>query len=114
VYQQARGILPQISLGTVYHNLHRLVDEGKIGIFFPDERRARYDPITTNHAHFVCQQCGQIKDVFLEQLLLGIDFSRLIRSGYTPSIHSVAIKGLCPTCTGEDKHAYTGTGCPSP
>lgn len=114
VYLQARRILPRIGLGTVYRNLQRLVDEDKIGIFFPDERRVRYDPITTNHIHFVCQQCGQIKDVFLEQLLLGIDFSMFVRSGYTIATHDVVIKGLCPTCSREDKQAYTGNSCPSP
>jgi len=104
---RARRILPRIGLGTVYRNLQRLVDEDKIGMFFPDERRVRYDPITTNHIHFVCQQCSQIKDVFLDQPLLGIDFSMFVRSGYTISSHNIVIKGLCPTCSGEDKQVYT-------
>jgi len=114
VYLRARRILPRIGLGTVYRNLQRLVDEDKIGMFFPDERRVRYDPITTDHVHFVCQQCGQITDVFLEQLLLGIDFRRFVRSGYTISTHNVVIKGLCPTCSGADKQVYTGNSCLSP
>jgi Fur family transcriptional regulator, peroxide stress response regulator len=111
---RARRTLPRIGLGTVYRNLQRLVNEDKIGMFFPDERRVHYDPITTNHIHFVCQQCGQIKDVFFEQLLLGIDFSRFVRSGYTISTHKVVIKGLCPTCSEEDKQAYPGNSCLSP
>ena len=71
---RVRRILPRIGLGTVYRNLQRLVDEDKIGMFFLDGCRVHYDPIPTNHVHFVYQQCGQIKDVFLEQLLLGIDY----------------------------------------
>lgn len=114
VYQRARRILPRISLGTVYRNLRRLVDEDKIAMFFLDERRVRYDPITTSHVHFVCQQCGQITDICLEQLLLRIDFSMLIRGGYTVSAYSAVIKGLCPTCSREDKRAPTGNSCPSP
>ena len=114
VYQRARRILPRISLGTVYRNLQRLVDENKIGMFFPDEHGVRYDPIIANHAHFICQRCGQIKDVFLEQLLRGIDFSALVRRGCTISAHSAVIKGWCPTCSAEDKQVYTGNSCPSP
>jgi Fe2+ or Zn2+ uptake regulation protein len=115
VYQQARRILPRIGLGTVYRNLQRLVDENKIGTVFPDEHGVRYDPIITNHAHFICQQCGQITDVFLKQLLLGIDFSTLVRSGRTIATHSVVVKGWCPTCSTEDRRqASVGNGCPSP
>ncbi len=46
VYWQARRILPRISLGTVYHDLQRLVDEGRIGVFLLGERTARYDPLS--------------------------------------------------------------------
>ena len=100
VYRHTRRIFPQISLGTVYHTLHRLVAEGKIAVFFPGERTARYDPITTGHAHFVCQQCRQVEDVFLEQPPLGIDLSGLVGSGYCISAYSLVLYGLCLTCKG--------------
>jgi Fur family ferric uptake transcriptional regulator len=98
VYRYARQLLPRISLGTVYHNLQRLVEEGKIGVFLSGERTARYDPTIEDHAHFVCQHCSQIEDVFLEQPLLAINLSPLLRSGYTISAHSLVIDGLCPSC----------------
>lgn len=100
VYWQARRILPRISLGTVYHNLQRLVAEGKIGVFLLGERTARYDPTTADHAHFVCQRCGQVEDVFLTQSSLGVDLSILTRRGYNVSTQSLVISGLCPPCTG--------------
>jgi len=100
VYWYARRVLPQISLGTVYHNLQRLVDEGKISVFLLGERTARYDPTTTAHAHFVCQHCGQVEDVFLDQLQLGIDLSMLARRGYRISTQSLVMYGRCPSCTG--------------
>jgi Fe2+ or Zn2+ uptake regulation protein len=100
VYRHARQILPRISLGTVYHNLQRLVAEGKISVFLLGERTARYDPTTTAHAHFVCQQCSQIEDVFLDQPLLGIDLSTLARQGYWISAQSLIIYGRCPICAG--------------
>jgi Fur family peroxide stress response transcriptional regulator len=100
VYWHARRILPRISLGTVYHNLQRLVARGKISVFLLGERTARYDPTTTAHAHFVCQQCGQVEDVFLDHPLLGIDLSVLARQGYRITAQSLVIYGLCPTCVG--------------
>jgi len=101
VYRYARHLLPRISLGTVYHNLQRLVEEGKIGIFLIGGRTARYDPTITDHAHFVCQHCGQIEDVFLAQPLLAINLSTLVRNGYTIFDHSLVIDGLCPPCVSE-------------
>ena len=100
MYWHARRSLPRISLGTVYHNLQRLVAQGKISVFLLGERTARYDPTTTAHAHSVCQQCGQIEDVFLDHPLLGIDLSALTHLGYHITAQSLVIYGLCPTCVG--------------
>lgn len=100
MYRYARRTLPRISLGTVYHNLQRLVAAGKISVFLLGERTARYDPTTTAHAHFVCQHCGQVEDVFLDHPQLGIDLSMLARRGYRISTQSLLLHGLCPSCTG--------------
>ncbi|MBI3797712.1 MAG: transcriptional repressor [Deltaproteobacteria bacterium] len=100
VYWHVRRNLPRISLGTVYHNLQRLVAQGKISVVLLGERTARYDPTTTAHAHFVCQQCGQVEDVFLSHTLLGIDLNVLARQGYRITAHNLLISGLCPTCGG--------------
>src|SRR5712691_10336081 len=67
IYQRVRRTLPRISLGTVYRNLQRLVEEGRIRMFLLGERVARYDPIVTEHDHFICQQCGRVEDVLLER-----------------------------------------------
>jgi len=90
-------------LGTVYHNLQRLVEEGKIGIFFLGERTARYDPTITDHAHFVCQECEHVEGIVLDKKVLRFDLSFLTQSGYTIFTHSFVMYGLCSPCTKEEK-----------
>src|SRR2546430_1670149 len=55
IYRRVRQKLPRISLGTVYRNLHSLVEEGKIRTLLLDGQAARYDPETSEHDHFVCE-----------------------------------------------------------
>lgn len=98
IYQRVRQTLPRISLGTVYRNLQRLVEEGKIRMFLLGERTARYDPRITEHDHFICQQCGGVEDVLLERDRR-VNLTPLMNRGFTVTTHSLAIHGLCQKCS---------------
>jgi Fe2+ or Zn2+ uptake regulation protein len=63
IYERVRRILPSISLGTVYRNLQRLVQEGRIGAAQLGARSLHYDPTITPHDHFVCRECGRVEDL---------------------------------------------------
>jgi len=97
IYRRVRKILPHISLGTVYRNLQRLVQEGTIQMLFLGERVARYDPTLTEHDHFICQQCGRVEDVWVNRDRQ-VDFAPLVREGFTIAAHSLAIHGVCQFC----------------
>jgi len=64
IFEQVRAEMPKISLGTVYRNLSVLKDEGVIREIYGTDKRAHYDADLSNHAHFICTDCGQISDVF--------------------------------------------------
>ncbi|MGE0684289.1 MAG: Fur family transcriptional regulator, partial [Candidatus Binatia bacterium] len=66
VFMRVRKTLPRISLGTVYRNLQRLVEEGKIRMLFSGGRVTRFDPMSAEHDHFICRQCERIIDIVLE------------------------------------------------
>ena len=63
IFERVRTTLPKISLGTVYRNLSVLKDEGMVREIYGSDRRAHYDAVTTQHAHFICSECGSISDV---------------------------------------------------
>jgi len=97
IYMRVRKVLPHISLGTVYRNLQRLVQEGTIQMLFLGERVARYDPTLVKHDHFICQQCGRVEDVWVDRDH-SVDFASLVKEGFTVTAHSLAIHGVCQLC----------------
>ncbi|MDO8436168.1 MAG: transcriptional repressor [bacterium] len=62
VYLDVKNKLPRISRGTVYRNLKILKEKGKV-LEIPTDV-SRYDGNISNHAHFICQECGKIFDLF--------------------------------------------------
>lgn len=98
IFLRARKTLPRISLGTVYRNLQRLAEEGKIRVLLSVGRGARYDPVVTEHDHFICRQCGQILDVLLEGDR-HVDLTSLVEQGFTIVTQSLSIHGFCRDCS---------------
>ena len=67
VYLEARKVIPNISLGTVYRNLNNLVDENKIIRLKMSDGIDRFDK-NIIHAHVVCMICGKIDDVMYDYI----------------------------------------------
>jgi Fe2+ or Zn2+ uptake regulation protein len=59
-----------LSKATVYNTLTLFVQKGLLRMVGLDHNEARYDILTGDHAHFVCERCGAIYDV-------AVDFERL-------------------------------------
>ena len=77
VYHRAKKELPGISLATVYNGLEILVACGLIKHLHFERTSTRYCPNLKEHAHFQCEQTGQVFDVplgrdafhYLEEIL---------------------------------------------
>jgi len=63
IYAQVKKKLPQISLGTVYRILDGFKKNGVI-LELETSQQKRYDGDLSPHAHFICQKCGQLFDIF--------------------------------------------------
>lgn len=63
VYERAKKALPDISLGTVYRNLHQLVEQGKIRKIPIASGSDRFDKTIRTHAHFHCFSCETVFDI---------------------------------------------------
>lgn len=66
IYNSVREVEPTISLGTVYRNLKLLAEENEIATLETTDKRLHYDGDTSNHSHFICNECGEIVDLFIE------------------------------------------------
>ena len=97
VYEQVRGELPKISLGTVYRNLHVLKQQGKILELDFGEGTRRYDAFTHDHYHFICEQCGSVRDLDIPQQA---DINERANGSVPGKVHSHRLDffGVCTDC----------------
>ena len=72
IYEQARKVIPNISLGTVYRNLAKLQMDGKIISLKTLDGSERFDSCCSVHPHLHCKECGEVLDLdipFVEQFV---------------------------------------------
>lgn len=63
VFTAVRGVIPDISLATVYKSLETLVSCGLASKLTYGDGSARYDGRTDPHPHARCISCGQVRDL---------------------------------------------------
>lgn len=97
VYEEARKILPDISLGTVYRNLRVLTETGVIQELNYGSTYSRYDGNPELHYHFVCNICGRVLDIPLEvQECLNQKVEDA--TGWIVEQHRLEFSGICGGC----------------
>jgi Fur family transcriptional regulator, peroxide stress response regulator len=97
IYDEARKLIPGISKGTVYRNLHVLQEDGMITVLNLDGALGRYEVKQKNHYHFRCDECGRVFDLD-EPVDAAVDERVSIRSGFRVSHHQTEFRGLCKDC----------------
>jgi Fur family peroxide stress response transcriptional regulator len=93
-----REKVPSISLATVYNCLETLTDCGLAKTVTDERGPARYCPNLAEHAHFFCENCGEVSDIPLRNRRQAEDvwdFPKAIAI----SRHEVSFRGLCPKCS---------------
>ena len=95
VYQRVRRQVPQVSLGTVYRNLDKLRDQGRLRVVRLAGGEAHYDAMVEEHDHFVCERCGGVQD-----LIGGARPARGLGAHAGCVVHwrTTTIYGLCAAC----------------
>ena len=96
VFRRVRDTLPRLSLGTVYRNLDKLRDQGRLRVVRLASGEAHYDAITEAHDHFVCERCHAVLD--LEIAPAPPAAGRLRDDGCVVHWHTTALYGLCGEC----------------
>lgn len=97
VYHSIRQQLPNISLGTVYRNLRFLVEQGEVLSLKLGDGKEHFDGHTTSHYHFICNECNEVEDIFIEPLDNICDIASKHCNGHITG-HSTYFYGLCNEC----------------
>ncbi|MFA6190257.1 MAG: transcriptional repressor [Candidatus Staskawiczbacteria bacterium] len=96
VYKEVKKKLPNISQGTVYRVLNNFKKKGEIQVIDTKDT-VHFDADISNHAHFICEECGNVYDVMDECVGCSILRNRKVKVG---SINSYKINfyGTCKNC----------------
>ena len=97
IYHRVRQKLPNISLGTVYRNLQKLVATGTLQVLMLG-RSQHFDPLVSRHQHFICEACDRVFDVFVE-IRPAIKPGKLPEEGFKVTSHHLAFYGTCKNCS---------------
>ncbi len=97
VYQKVREDFPKISLGTVYRNLNLLADCGEIIRINCGDGVEHFDATTEPHNHFICRNCGNVRDL---ELPSDSDLDARADAVFPGKIegHEIYFYGKCENC----------------
>lgn len=100
IYLFMRSTGVSISLATIYNNLNKLYEEKLIQKVVIEGYPDRYDK-TIRHDHLVCESCGKLSDITLEDLTstlkaqLEMDFES----------YDLKINYICEDCKKKQNHS---------
>lgn len=103
IYTEIKNKYPKIVLATVYNNVNRLWKAGLIHKVTVENMPDRYDRVI-KHDHLVCQRCGKLADISLDDLTaslrrqLGEDFLS----------YDLKVFYLCPDCRKQEENQNSG------
>ena len=97
LYEAIKQKFASISLATLYKNIHSMMDVSLIREVKVSGCKTKYEIEKASHAHVMCKQCGELKDIPLDPSSL-LQNGGLNIAGYKADDISIVISGICPDC----------------
>ena len=104
VLRRVRKRLTNVSLDTVYRTLGLLEELGLLSKVDVLCDRARFDANREQHHHFVCTQCGAVRDFVRPEWDHCAVPEEVKTMGEVMSMH-VQLRGLCAACAAKKRRA---------
>lgn len=98
VFDDARRLLPGISVATVYNSLNFLKKKGLIGELQFGTNAKLYDRKLTQHDHAICNNCGKLVDLEMS-LSNELLEEAAAKSKFEAESIELTLRGLCPECS---------------
>ena len=93
VYSALKSENPSLSKTTIYNIIEVLTEAGLVKILRINDGDVRLDGEISHHAHFYCKECGEIKDIFMDEISIPKTLT-----GYQFDEFDVSAAGICVTC----------------
>lgn len=97
IYKALEGNFPNMSVATVYNNLRVFREIGLVKELTYGDASSRFDFVTNDHYHVICDDCGKIVDFHYP----GLDEVEHLAShvtGFKVNTHRLEIYGTCVDC----------------
>ncbi|MCE9622172.1 MAG: transcriptional repressor [Actinomycetia bacterium] len=95
LFAVASKLMPGISLRTVYQTLNDLAAMGELQVVQSAGGSTRFDPNVADHHHAQCDRCGELHDVYVDDLDR-LEVSNL--AGFRTDRARIVFGGLCAAC----------------
>lgn len=97
LYDAIRKKFASISLATLYKNIHSMMNVSLIREVKVPGYKTKYEIEKASHAHVICKQCGELKDIPVDPSLL-LQNAGLNIDNYKADDVSIVISGTCTDC----------------
>lgn len=104
IYRALEKAFPNMSVATVYNNLRVFKKAGLVKELTYGDSSSRFDFVTHDHYHMICNECGKIVDFHYP----GLDEVEHLAShvtGFQVDYHRLEIYGTCRDCVSESAKA---------
>ncbi|MDR1094770.1 MAG: transcriptional repressor [Spirochaetaceae bacterium] len=108
IYEQLRGKIPGLSLGTVYRNLTLFCSDGQAAVLGVINGEERFDAVAEPHLHVVCTRCGKVADLPVPDKAALERFTEV----FSQAAHDFEIDyrktmfcGICEDCASEQRES---------
>ena len=96
IFERIKENFPSLSLATVYKNINAMIESDFIKELKIVGLDNKYELIKEKHSHLVCQECGDIEDIFIDTASLTKSVSK--ESGFKVADTTVQFFGTCKKC----------------
>ncbi len=96
VYKEVKKKIPNISQGTVYRVLNSFKEKGEVQAI-DTKNTTHFDADISDHAHFICEECGNVYDVINECSDCGILKNKKVKVGKINK-YKINFYGICRNC----------------
>ncbi|WP_428075877.1 Fur family transcriptional regulator [Candidatus Avelusimicrobium luingense] len=95
VFDAVRCTMSNVSLDTVYRTLASL-EKMDLLVRVGTPEKERFDGDLRPHAHFICNRCGEVYDIFSPEVTTPVELPRLT-CGEVKHVN-IQYKGICKRC----------------
>ncbi|WP_303965769.1 peroxide-responsive transcriptional repressor PerR [Sporosarcina ureae] len=97
IYKALESDFPNMSVATVYNNLRVFQSSGLVKELTYGDSSSRFDFVTHDHYHIICDDCGKIVD-FHHPGLEEVERLAAHVTGFQVNSHRLEVYGTCPEC----------------